>query len=177
MQNASTSSRSRVGAGPVLAVIGAALVIISKFLEFGKISGGGQSATVNGTGVILIAGVILAVVGVLMWLAKSSGADKALGILAIIAGAFGAIVSAALLTKDAIISSIANTAAQETLIKNAVDAGRLTVKIGLGPYLALAGSILVIVAGIANLVTSGKNKDMAREPMAAAPPPMPTPNP
>jgi hypothetical protein len=174
MQPNGSSRRSKTGAGPILAVIGAVLVIVSKFLDMGKVSNSGGALHVKGNGTILVAGVILAVIGLAMWVVKSSAVDKLLGVLAILAGAFGALIAGVMIGKEPIISTAATALNRsEEVVKRAIDAGTLTVTVGLGAWLALAGSILVIVAGFANLATARKSRSAGSQ-SVSVPPPVPT---
>jgi hypothetical protein len=70
-------------------------------------------------------------------------------VLAILAGAFGALVAGVMIAKDPFISTAADAVgATEAALKQAIDARRLTATVGLGAWLAIIGSLLVIVAGV-----------------------------
>lgn len=171
------AARSKAGPGPVLALLGGVLVLVSRFLEAGKVTdNSGASVTVKGNTAMLIAGVVLAVVGLLMWVVRSRAADILLGVLAILFGAFGALVAGALVSKDPIISTAADAVGlTEEKLKALISAGRAHASVGIGSWLALAGSILVILGGIANIVSARKASRAEAQPGAEIPPPPPAP--
>ena len=71
------AARPKPGIGPVLVLLGGILVIVSGFTDWGKVSPPAQlagSVTVKGSGIIMIIGIAIGVLGLAMWLVRSRGA-------------------------------------------------------------------------------------------------------
>ncbi|HEY7282213.1 MAG TPA: hypothetical protein VID47_11535 [Actinomycetota bacterium] len=164
------------GAGGIITAIGGLLVLVSSFPIWGRVAeaNGPRHTDVKASGIVLIAGIVILVIGVLLVVMRSRGARIALAVLAIIGGILAILASVAYVgSKDTIINTVADKAADEQgvphkpveeQLKQAVDAGTITVSTGLGAYLALGGGVLALIGGIVGL---RKGRTSATAPVAA----------
>jgi hypothetical protein len=175
----------------ILAAIGGAIAAIGSFLPWAKVSLDfarlgipgvpSQSVNVSGTdggdGWITIAGgaiVIIAAIGFLV--AKSRGARRGFGILAIIGGLVAAGIAIYDLTQ---LKSSATDSLAGSSLADVGDAFKVTMAYGI--FIVIAGGLLALVGGILGM-RGGPEPMMAAPPppapgMAATPPPMAPPAP
>lgn len=149
--------------GPVLALIGGALLAIGSFLAWAEVSGGGVStsaAGIDGTDgwITLIAGLVAIAVS----LVALRAGRRMLAVLAIVAGLVGGGVGVydALTAEDSVLDAAAEEIAPQfgasaeevrVLLDEAIDAGQLSISISIGLYMVIAGGVLAIVGGVLQL--------------------------
>jgi hypothetical protein len=151
----------RPTAGAALVALGGVLIILSFFFKWGKLTGPNGSDEVKGGTAVLIAGVVLLIIGLALFVLRTRGAVTALATLAVIAGVLATLLSGvSAFTKDVFIGSEASALSGplgqpasviEKQLKAAVAAGQVKVTDEIGVYLALGGSVLALVGGIAAL--------------------------
>jgi hypothetical protein len=140
--------------GPVLALIGGALLAIGSFLAWAEVSGGGVStsaAGIDGTDgwITLIAGLVAIAVG----LVALRAGRRMLAVLAIVAGLVGGGVGVydALTAEDSVLDAAAEEIAPQfgasaeevrVLLDEAIDAGQLSISISIGLYMVIVGGVL-----------------------------------
>jgi hypothetical protein len=153
----------RTPIGPVLAVVGGALLVVGSFLAWAKVSGGGVSVSAKGIDgsdgwVTVIAGAVALAVGI----AAMRGPRRALAILAILAGLAGGGLGVydALTAKDSVLDAAAEEIAPgfgatpeevRGLLDDAIDAGQLEISLSIGLYIVIAGGALALVGGALQL--------------------------
>ena len=137
--------------GGIVTMLGGALVVISAFLEWGKVSDQvGGSVTVKGDTLILIAGIVLIVLGLGLVFLASRGARLALAIVTILAGLFALLITGVSVASDDVFASSAAEASgiSEADVKAGIESGVFSVSRSAGLFISLAGSILVLIGGI-----------------------------
>ena len=169
-----TASTGRTPVGAILAIAGGALLAIGSFLAWAEVSGGGTSVTAKGTdgsdGYITIgAGIVAVLVGILLL----RRAQRALAILAILAGLVGGGVAVydALTAKDSVLDAAAEELAPtvgatpeqvRVLLDQAIDSGEISISLSIGIYVVIAGGVLALVGGVLSL--RGAPKEERAEP-------------
>ncbi|MFN2545786.1 MAG: hypothetical protein ABR600_14610 [Actinomycetota bacterium] len=161
--------------GPALVLLGGLLVVVSGLTDWAQVAPPATLAgpiTVKGSGIVVVVGVVLLVLGVAMGLIRSRGARIALAVVAIVAGLVAALITGVSIgSKDVLISTAADkyaetSPASKTRIENALKdlnhRGQLDINIKIGLWLGLAGGILVLVGGIGGIAGSGKGAATAR---------------
>lgn len=154
-----TGSRS-MPIGPVLAIVGGALLAIGSFLSWATVSGAGTEVSAKGVDgtdgyVTLVAGVVALAVG----LAAMKAGRRALAVIAIVAGIVGAGLGIydATTAKDSVLDAAAEEVATQVgatpdevrdLLDQAIDAGQLGISISFGLYIVIGGGALAIVGGV-----------------------------
>jgi hypothetical protein len=153
--------------GPVLALIGGALLAIGSFLAWAEVSGGGVSTSAAGIDgsdgwITLIAGLVAIAAGV----AALRAGRRLLAILAIVAGLVGGGVGLydALTAEDSVLDAAAEEIAPQfgasaeevrVLLDEAIDAGQLGISLSIGLYMVIGGGVLAIVGGVLQLGSRG----------------------
>jgi hypothetical protein len=155
--------------GPLLVLLGGVLVMVSGFTDWGKVSPPANQAppvTVKGSGIVLVVGIVLALLGIGLWAVRSRGAHIGLGVVAIIAGLLATLITGvAVGSKDVLISTAADKYAEgsratpsqiEKILKDLDKRGQLDVSVKIGLWLGLAGGILVLIGGIGGVKSARK---------------------
>ncbi len=146
--------------GPILAIVGGALLAIASFLPWATVSGGGTEVSATGMdgsdGVVtLVAGLAALACGVI---AMKAG-RRALAVITIVAGLAGAGLGLydALTAKDTVLDAAAEEVATSsgatfeeirTFLDAAIDSGELGISISIGLYLVIGGGVLALVGGV-----------------------------
>jgi hypothetical protein len=165
----------KLSAGGILALLGGALIVASAFLEWGKVSVHSNppaSATLKGDTLVLVAGIVLAILGIARMVIPSRGARVAVAILTLLASALATLITVTFVSSDdPYISTAASTFQKqlpgttskqvEDALKRLVDQGNADVKRSAGVYLALGGSALGLIGGILGLRVGRKPKPVA----------------
>jgi hypothetical protein len=162
--------------GPILAIVGGALLAIGSFLSWATVSGAGTEVSATGMdgsdGVVtLVAGILALACGLL---AMRAG-RRILAIIAILAGLAGAGLGIydAVTAKDSVLDAAAEQVASQVgatvdevraLLDDAIDAGQLSISISIGLYVVIGGGLLALVGGFLMLGSTG-----ARSAAPAAP--------
>ena len=173
----------------ILAAVGGAIAAVGSFLPWAKVSLDlsklglpgvpSQSANVSGTDggdgwITLAAGVIAIIAAIGFLTAKSRGARRGFGILAILAGLVAAGVGIYDLTQ---LKSSASDALAGSSLAEVSDAFKVSMAFGI--FLVIGGGVLALLGGILGM-RGGEEMAMAPPPppgMAATPPPMAPPAP
>lgn len=177
--------------GPILAIVGGALLAIGSFLSWATVSGTGTEVSATGMdgsdGVItLVAGLAALACGVI---AMKAG-RRALAVIAIVAGLIGAGVGLydALTAKDSVLDSASEEVATQVgatteevraFLDDAIDAGQLSISIGIGLYIVIGGGVIALVGGVLQMGGKGASASVGAPATpagfatssAAAPPP------
>lgn len=177
--------------GPILAIVGGALLAIGSFLSWATVSGTGTDVSATGMdgsdGVItLVAGLAALACGVI---AMKAG-RRALAVIAIVAGLIGAGVGLydALTAKDSVLDSASEEVATQVgatkeevraFLDDAIDAGQLSISIGIGLYIVIGGGVIALVGGVLQMGGKGASVSVGAPATpagfatssAAAPPP------
>jgi hypothetical protein len=165
----------KFSAGGILALLGGALIVASAFLEWGKVSVHSNppaSATLKGDTLVLVAGIVLAILGIARMIIPSRGARVAVAILTLLASALATLITVTfVVSDDPYISTAASTFQKqlpgttskqvEDVLKRLVNQGDADVKRSAGVYLALGGSALGLIGGILGLRVGRKPKPVA----------------
>ena len=152
-------ARRRVPAGGILAILGGALIVAASFFQWWKLTVQDSFRSLEGDTVVLIAGIAVAVLGLLLAFMASRGARIAISILIVLAALLAILFSGIyLIGDDAVIATAADSfaedipgstaeALEEQLIQLKAE-GQVTIERSLGLYLALAGGVLSLIGGI-----------------------------
>jgi hypothetical protein len=174
--------------GPVLAILGGALLAIGSFLSWAEVSGGGVSVSAKGIDgtdgwVTLVAGLIAIVAGI----AAMRGGRRALAVLAIVAGLVGGGLGLydALTAEDSVLDAAAEEIATQVgasveevrvLLDQAIESGEFGISLSIGLYLVIGGGLIAIVGGILQMAggrapvpSLAANAPSSFEPAAPAP--------
>jgi hypothetical protein len=151
----------------ILGLVGGALMALGSFLAWAEVAGGGTSVIAKGVDgsdgyITLVAGLVAVVAGIVM----ATGTSRVLAVLVILAGIVGGGIGLydALTAKDSVLDAAAEelapsfgASAQEvrTVLDQAIEAGQLSVSIGIGLYVVIGGGVVVLVGGILGLRGSG----------------------
>jgi hypothetical protein len=165
MQESSVSRSMPIG--PVLAILGGALLAIGSFLSWAEVSGGGTSVSAKGIDgtdgwVTLIAGLIAIAAGA----AAMRGGRRALAILTIVAGLVGGGLGIydALTAEDSVLDAAAEEIAPQfgvsadevrVLLDEAIETGELGISLSIGLYLVIGGGVIAIIGGALQLAGGG----------------------
>ena len=163
--------------GGILAIIGGVLIVVSSFVEWGKVKvnvGAGSSVTLKGDAIVLVAGIVLILLGVGLMAITSRGGKLLVAILTILGSLVALLVTGVFVgSDDTLISSAASSFHDrtpsvsadrfESALKRLVKSGDADVSRSAGVYLALGGSVLGLVGGIAGL-RRGKREELAPPP-------------
>jgi hypothetical protein len=161
---------TRTPVAGILGVIGGALLALGSFLAWAEVSGGGTSVTAKGVDgsdgyITLVAGLVAVVAGIVI----ATGTGRVLAaVLVILAGIVGGGIGLydALTAKDSVLDAAAEelapsfeASAQEvrTVLDQAIDAGQLSVSIGIGLYVVIGGGVVALAGGILGLRGSGES--------------------
>jgi len=150
-----------------LMAVGGALCVIGAFMAWARVEASGFSVSSKGTDgtdgwVALACGVLLVLLGVGTWAVSSKGARRGLGILALLAGlaAGGLGTWDAVSAEDSFVDALSEqlsdqfglpTAEVETQVRQALDAGELSISLQAGIYLVIAGGALGLLGGFAGM--------------------------
>lgn len=156
----STAATRRTPIGPILTILGGALLVIGSFLTWFTLSG--QGASSSGSGIdggdgwySLISGVVLIAVGVV----GLQATRRSLAVLALVAGLVGggAALLNALTVRDQLAEQITGASAEEAraFIDQLIDSGQLEITWGIGLYLVMAGGVIALVGGALQLSGGG----------------------
>jgi hypothetical protein len=173
--------------GPVLAIVGGALLVVGSFLDWAKVEGGGGiSSSASGMDgsdgwITLASGAVAIVVGLVAFRAGR----RALAVLAVVAGLVGGGLGLydALTAEDSVLDAAAEEIAPQfgasveevrTLLDQAIDAGEISISLSIGLYLVIAGGAIAIVGGL--LQMAGGSRAPAMPAAATAPASMPAPS-
>jgi len=162
-------------AAGALVTLGGILTLVSSFVIWGRVTALSDNShrDVKGGSYVLIAGIVVIVLGVLMFLARSRGLRLVLAILAIIGGLLAALaggVSAG--SKDVFLNTVADRIGDEQgvshsqaekFFKDAEKRGDVKVSNQLGVFLALGGGALELIGGVVGL-RRGKREELAPPP-------------
>jgi hypothetical protein len=175
-----TETAPRAPLAGILGIIGGALMAVGSFLAWAEVSGGGTSVTAKGVDgsdgyITLVAGLVAVVLGIVM----ARGTKRVLAVLVILAGIVGGGIGLydALTAKDSVLDAAAEELAPSfgasaelvrTALDQAIDAGQLSVTIGIGLYVVIAGGIVALVGGILGL--RGSSEPEVAGQTAPAPP-------
>ncbi|MDP9343805.1 MAG: hypothetical protein M3Q23_17280 [Actinomycetota bacterium] len=163
--------------GGILAIVGGVLIVVSSFVEWGKVTvkiGQGSSVTLKGDATVLIAGIVLILLGAALMVITSRGTRLLVAVLTILGSLVALLVTGVFVgSDDTLISSAANSFHDRTpsvsadrfeaALKRLVKSGDADVTRSAGVYLALGGSVLGLVGGIAGL-RRGKREELAPPP-------------
>lgn len=162
--------------GPILAIVGGALLAIGSFLAWVTLSGGGLSETASGIDgsdgyITLVAGVVAIATGG----AAMRAGRRALAVLAIVAGLVGGGVGLydALSVRDQIADEIASQQGipadqARAAIDALIDSGQLDLSMGIGLYVVIAGGAIAIVGGVLQMAGGSKESSMPAAAVAYA---------
>jgi hypothetical protein len=153
--------------GPILAIVGGALLAIGSFLPWAEVSGNGVSSSASGIDgsdgfVTVVAGAVAIVTGIV---AMRAG-RRLLAILAVVAGLVGGGLGVydALTAEDSVLDTAAEEIAPQfgvtpeqvrTLLDEAIAGGELSVSISIGLYVVIAGGALALVGGAIQMMGRG----------------------
>jgi len=189
-----SAGRRSTPIGPILAIVGGALLAIGSFLTWATVSGAGTEVSAKGVDgsdgyYTLVAGLVALACG----LVSMKAGRRALAVVAIVAGLLGAGVGLydALTAKDRVLDSAAEQAATQlgatpeevrTFLDEAIDAGQLSISITIGLYVVIGGGVIAIVGGVMQMGGKGATASAPSMPggfaaTSAAPPaaaPMPS---
>ncbi|MGZ5352762.1 MAG: Trp biosynthesis-associated membrane protein [Actinomycetota bacterium] len=179
------SKRGSTPIGPILAIVGGALLAVGSFLAWAKVEGGGVSTSATGMDgsdgwITLASGLVAIACG----LAAMRAGRRALAVLAMVAGLVGGGLGLydALTAEDSVLDAAAEEIAPEfgvsvdevrVLLDQAIDAGELSITLSIGLYLVIGGGVLALVGG--GLMLSGGSKAPSMPAVVAAPGPMASP--
>ena len=186
----------RTPIGPILAIVGGALLAVGSFLSWAEVSGGGVSVSAKGIDgsdgwITLGAGVLAIVVGIA---GMARGGRRALAVLAIIAGLVGGGLGVydAMTAEDSVLDAAAEEIAPQLgataeevrgLLDDAIDSGQLDISIAFGLYIVIAGGVIALVGGAIQMAGGGASApampmgaSAGSMPPAAAPPSEETPS-
>lgn len=165
----------------ILGVVGGALLAVGSFITWAEVTGGGTSVTAKGVDgsdgyITLVAGGVAVVAGIMM----ARGIRRVLAVLVILAGIVGGGIGLydALTAKDSVLDAAAEelaptfgaTAQQvRTVLDQAIDAGQLSVSIGIGLYVVIGGGVVSLVGGIIGLRDAGESAVPGRTTAPTAP--------
>ncbi len=171
-----TTTARRTPIGPVLMLLGGAVLALGSFLTWITFSGPDVNET--GTGIdggdgwiTFGAAVILVAAGV----AALKAGRRALAVLAILAGLVGTAVGlydattarGQLADEVAEQNGISSEQARE-LVDQVLDSGQFELSIGIGLYLVIAGGAIGLVGGVIQAVSSGSGAGAPPMPMSAS---------
>jgi Tryptophan-associated transmembrane protein (Trp_oprn_chp) len=155
---------------PLLIVVGGVLIVVSNFFHWGRVAatdGTGHRDLKGGT-IVLVAGIIVILLGIALWVIRSRSARIVVSIIAIVGGVAALLIGAISLSTEFIRNVVADQLGDENGISHAEAehdlqqseaSGKIETTRQPGVYFALAGGILVLIGGIGGLVTG-------REPVA-----------
>ena len=162
-----TESATSTPVAGILGLVGGTLMALGSFLAWAEVSGGGTSVTAKGVDgsdgyITLVAGLVAVVAGLVM----ARGTRRVLAVLVILAGIVGGGIGLydALTAKDSVLDAAAEelapsfeASAQQvrTVLDQAIDAGQLSVSIGIGLYAVISGGVVALAGGILGLRGSG----------------------
>src|SRR5262245_19321647 len=180
-----TERRGAPTAG-IVSIVGGALLAVGSFLPWAEVSGSGASVTAKGLDgsdgfVTLAAGLVAVVTGLVML----RGARRTVAVVAVLAGLVGGGLALydALTAKDSVLDAAAEELAPSlhvsadqvrAALDQAVDSGQLGVSVGIGPYLAVVGGLVVTLGGVLGMRESVTEQSTASP--AASPTPPGTPD-
>jgi hypothetical protein len=138
-----TDSATSTPVAGILGLVGGALMALGSFLAWAEVAGGGTSVIAKGV----------------------DGSD---GYITLVAGIVGGGIGLydALTAKDSVLDAAAEelapsfeASAQEvrTVLDQAIDAGQLSVSIGIGLYVVIGGGVVALAGGILGLRGSGES--------------------
>lgn len=149
----------------ILVIVGGAMLVVGSFLTWAELSSVDASLVAQGVEdsrgyTTLAVGIVSLLVGFVM--IRSRSRSRMLAILAVAAGLLGAGVAVyeALTTKAAVLNAAAEelapslgaTAAQvREVFEQLIDAGQLSVSVGIGLYVVMGGGIVALLGGFAGL--------------------------
>jgi hypothetical protein len=158
-----TENVTRTPVAGILGIVGGALMVVGSFLAWAEVSGGGTSVIAKGIDdrhgyITLVAGIVAVVAGIVM----AMGTTRVLAVLVILAGIIGGGIGLynALTAKDSVLDAAAEelapsfgASAQEvrTALDEVIDAGQLSVSIGVGLYVVIGGGVVALAGGILGL--------------------------
>jgi hypothetical protein len=163
-----TDSATSTPVAGILGLVGGALMALGSFLAWAEVAGGGTSVIAKGVDgsdgyITLVAGLVAVVAGIVI----ATGTGRVLAaVLVILAGIVGGGIGLydALTAKDSVLDAAAEelapsfeASAQEvrTVLDQAIDAGQLSVSIGIGLYVVIGGGVVALAGGILGLRGSG----------------------
>jgi hypothetical protein len=164
-----TDSATSTPVAGILGLVGGALMALGSFLAWAEVAGGGTSVIAKGVDgsdgyITLVAGLVAVVAGIVI----ATGTGRVLAaVLVILAGIVGGGIGLydALTAKDSVLDAAAEelapsfeASAQEvrTVLDQAIDAGQLSVSIGIGLYVVIGGGVVALAGGILGLRGSGE---------------------
>jgi hypothetical protein len=164
-----TDSATSTPVAGILGLVGGALMALGSFLAWAEVAGGGTSVIAKGVDgsdgyITLVAGLVAVVAGIVI----ATGIGRVLAaVLVILAGIVGGGIGLydALTAKDSVLDAAAEelapsfgASAQEvrTVLDQAIDAGQLSVSIGIGLYVVIGGGVVALAGGILGLRGSGE---------------------
>jgi len=164
-----TDSATSTPVAGILGLVGGALMTLGSFLAWAEVAGGGTSVIAKGVDgsdgyITLVAGLVAVVAGIVI----ATGTGRVLAaVLVILAGIVGGGIGLydALTAKDSVLDAAAEelapsfeASAQEvrTVLDQAIDAGQLSVSIGIGLYVVIGGGVVALAGGILGLRGSGE---------------------
>jgi hypothetical protein len=164
-----TDSATSTPVAGILGLVGGALMALGSFLAWAEVAGGGTSVIAKGVDgsdgyITLVAGLVAVVAGIVI----VTGTGRVLAaVLVILAGIVGGGIGLydALTAKDSVLDAAAEelapsfeASAQEvrTVLDQAIDAGQLSVSIGIGLYVVIGGGVVALAGGILGLRGSGE---------------------
>jgi hypothetical protein len=159
-----TDSATSTPVAGILGLVGGALMALGSFLAWAEVAGGGTSVIAKGVDgsdgyITLVAGLVAVVAGIVI----ATGTGRVLAaVLVILAGIVGGGIGLydALTAKDSVLDAAAEelapsfeASAQEvrTVLDQAIDAGQLSVSIGIGLYVVIGGGVVALAGGILGL--------------------------
>jgi hypothetical protein len=165
-----TDSATSTPVAGILGLVGGALMALGSFLAWAEVAGGGTSVIAKGVDgsdgyITLVAGLVAVVAGIVI----ATGTGRVLAaVLVILAGIVGGGIGLydALTAKDSVLDAAAEelapsfeASAQEvrTVLDQAIDAGQLSVSIGIGLYVVIGGGVVALAGGILGLRGSGES--------------------
>ena len=170
----------------IVSIVGGALLALGSFLPWAEVSGSGASVTAKGLdgsdGYITLAAGLVAVVAGLVMLRPTRRAVTVVAVLAGLVGG-GLALYDALTAKDSVLDAAAEELAPtfgvsadqvRSALDQAVDSGQLGVSVGIGPYIAIIGGLVVTVGGVLGMRESVTQHPTASS--AASPTPPVTPD-
>lgn len=176
-----TERRGAPTAG-IVSIVGGVLLAVGSFLPWAEVSGSGASVTAKGLdgsdGYITLAAGLVAVVAGLVMLRPTRRAVTVVAVLAGLVGG-GLALYDALTAKDSVLDAAAEELAPtlgvsadqvRSALDQAVDSGQLGVSVGIGPYIAIIGGLVVSVGGVLGMRESVTERPTASSAASPAPP-------
>jgi hypothetical protein len=177
----SEMERRGAPAAGIVSIVGGALLAVGSFLPWAEVSGSGGGVTAKGLDgsdgfITLAAGLVAVVTGLVMLRATR----RAVAIVAVLAGLVGGGLALydALTAEDSVLDAAAEELAPtlgvsadqvRAALDQAVDSGRLGVSVGIGPYMAIIGGLVVTLGGVLAM------RESVTEHSTASPTASPTP--